>query len=125
MSADKGLLEIRDDFMYAIIFSFDVEKLSKNYHQSNWQKAYSDIENFLQNYGFYKQQDLIYFGEQNEVTAVTCVTVIQKLSNQYEWFEPSLKDIQMLRIEEWNDLMPAIKSNFQKKRKSAKLKIIA
>lgn len=51
-------------------------------------------------------QGSLYFGER--VDAVTCVTAIQALAKEYKWFHPSVRDIRMLRIEDTNDLMPAI-----------------
>ena len=34
----------------------------------------------------------------------------QALAKKYSWFVPSVKDIQMLRIEENSDLMPALEN---------------
>ena len=33
---------------------------------------------------------------------------VQQLTLEFEWFAPSVRDIRMLRIEENNDLMPAV-----------------
>ena len=49
----------------------------------------------------------MYFGGAN-ITAVQCVLAAQKLSATYAWFKPSVRDFRMLRIEEMNDLGPAI-----------------
>jgi len=42
------------------------------------------------------------------VTAVDCVIAVQALKRDVEWFKPSVRDIRMLRIEEDNDLGPAL-----------------
>ena len=49
----------------------------------------------------------IYFGKE-DVTAVKCVVIIQKLAKNHSWFTAFVKDVRMLRIEENNDLMEAI-----------------
>jgi virulence-associated protein VapD len=33
---------------------------------------------------------------------------VQELKHTYNWFQPSARDIRMLRIEENNDLAPAL-----------------
>jgi len=42
------------------------------------------------------------------VTAVTCVLTAQRLARELPWFSHCVRDIRMLRIEENNDLSPAI-----------------
>jgi virulence-associated protein VapD len=49
----------------------------------------------------------MYFGDQN-INAVTCVLAAMDLATQLPWFAASVRDIRMLRIEELNDLMPAV-----------------
>lgn len=107
--------------MYAITFDFDTKKLEEHYHNASWRNAYFDIENFLADFGFTRQQGSVYFGD-SSVDAVTCVTAVQDLSQEYDWVEKSVRDIRMLRIEELNDLMPAIKKNLRRKRTN-KLKV--
>lgn len=94
--------------MYAITFDLDTKELEKHYPAANWRKAYDDIALFLEDYGFHCQQGSVYFGD-DEVDAVTCVTAAQDLSAEFSWLEHCVRDIRMLRIEERNDLMPAIK----------------
>lgn len=108
--------------MYAITFDLDTKALEQHYPTPNWRKAYDDIAYFLADYGFSRQQGSVYFGD-DEVDAVTCVTAIQDLSATYAWLEHCVKDIRMLRIEERNDLMPAIKKNLRlgKRRKPLRL----
>ena len=58
--------------------------------------------------GFKWQQGSVYFGDES-INAVNCVMVVQKLAKKFPWFSACVKDVRMLRIEENNDLMPAIK----------------
>ncbi|ATD64634.1 virulence factor [Neisseria weixii] len=109
--------------MYAITFDLDTKELEKRYPSASWRKAYDDIADFLTDYGFTRQQGSVYFGD-DTVDAVTCVTAVQDLSTEYAWLEESVKDIRMLRIEERNDLMPAIKKNLRRKRNKTNLKMV-
>jgi len=49
----------------------------------------------------------VYFGGEN-INAVTCILAAIDLSQQLTWFASSVRDIRILRLEELNDLMPAI-----------------
>lgn len=100
--------------MYAITFDLNTKELEERYPTANWRKAYDDIAIFLHSYGFERQQGSVYFGD-SQVDAVTCVTAIQDLSQEYAWIEHCVRDIRMLRIEERNDLMPAIKKNLRRR----------
>jgi virulence-associated protein 2 len=57
--------------------------------------------------GFSHQQGSVYFGDET-VDAVKCVLAVQKLAKEYPWFATCAKDVRMLRIEDNNDLMPAL-----------------
>ena len=98
----------RSNKMYAIAFDMDTSQLCELYHTTSYQNAYSDIKRHLQKYGFDRQQGSVYFGDPEKVDAVTCVLAIMDLAKTYPWFGPSVRDIRMLRIEENNDLMPAV-----------------
>lgn len=102
--------------MYAIVFDLDTKALEQYYPNTSWQNAYRDIEQFLNDFGFQRQQGSVYFGDE-QVDAVTCVTAVQELSETYNWFEKSVNDIRMLRIEEFNDLMPALKKNLRRNKR--------
>lgn len=52
----------------------------------------------------------MYFGSE-AVTAVTCVLAAQDLARSLAWFAASVHDIRLLRIEELNDLMPAVQQS--------------
>jgi len=92
--------------VYAIAFDMDIEQLRANYGDS-YNNAYLEIRRILQRHGFAWQQGSVYFGGES-VTAVTCVLAAIDLANSLPWFAASVRDIRMLRIEELNDLMPAV-----------------
>src|SRR5438477_9399974 len=92
--------------VYAIAFDMDIEALRANYGDP-YNNAYLEIRRVLQRHGFTWQQGSVYFGGE-AVTAVTCVLAAQDLARSLPWFAASVRDIRMLRIEELNDLMPAV-----------------
>lgn len=93
--------------MYAVAFDIDTTCLDQSYHGNNYQNAYGDIRKFMEANGFTWKQGSVYFGDET-VDAVKCVLVVQQLARTYPWFPACVKDVRMLRIEENNDLMPAI-----------------
>jgi len=93
--------------MYAVTFDIDTECLKDNYHGNSMPNAYGDIRKFMESNGFEWKQGSVYFGN-DSISAVSCVLVVQKLARQYPWFPACVKDVRMLRIEENNDLKPAI-----------------
>ena len=93
--------------MYAITFDLDTQTLEQSYGGQSWRNAYADIRNALSGHGFEWMQGSVYFGN-DRVDAVTCVLAVQDLMQRFPWFRPSVRDIRMLRIEENNDLSPAI-----------------
>ena len=92
--------------VYAIAFDMDIEQLRTNYGDP-YNNAYLEIRRVLQRHGFAWQQGSVYFGGES-VTAVTCVLAAIDLAQGLPWFAASVRDIRMLRIEELNDLMPAV-----------------
>lgn len=92
--------------VYAIAVDVDIEQLRTNYGDP-YNNAYLEIRRVLQWHGFTWQQGSVYFGGP-EITAVTCVLAAQDLARSLPWFAASVRDIRMLRIEELNDLMPAV-----------------
>ena len=93
--------------MYAIAFDMDTESLQQHYGSPSYNNAYADIRKVLQKHGFIWQQGSVYFGS-DKVNAVTCVLAVMDVSAAFPWFSQSVRDIRMLRIEEFNDLMPAV-----------------
>jgi len=93
--------------VFAIVFDLDTTVLKQSYHNESWQNAYTDVGRTLRAHGFDRMQGSVYFGN-DTVDAVTCVLAVQQLTVDYAWFAPAVKDIRMLRIEDNNDLMPAV-----------------
>jgi virulence-associated protein VapD len=98
--------------VYAIAFDMDIESLRMHYGDP-YNNAYGEIRAILKRHGFNWQQGSVYFGGA-EVNAVTCVLAAIDLSTALPWFSSSVRDIRMLRIEEVNDLMPAVQQRRDK-----------
>jgi virulence-associated protein VapD len=95
--------------VYAICFDLDTEMLKERYHNASWQNGYQDIARVLARHGFDRQQGSVYFGN-DQVDPVRCVLAIQDVARECPWFRAVVSDVRMLRIEENNDLMPALES---------------
>jgi len=92
--------------MYAVAFDLDTEILKQTYGDPA-NNAYGEIKRFMIDKGFTWQQGSVYFGT-DRINAVTCVLAVTEMSRVLPWFAASVRDIRMLRIEEYNDLMPAL-----------------
>ncbi len=92
--------------MYAVIFDIDADCLSDNNITNS--KAYGNIRKFMEQNYFKWQQGGVYFGDET-INAVTCVTTVQRMAKELPFFPMCVKDVRMLKIEENNDLMPAVK----------------
>lgn len=66
-----------------------------------------DIAAILREHGFERRQGSVYFGDAS-VDPVRCVLAVQDVAARCAWFRLAAKGVRMLRIEENNDLMPAI-----------------
>ncbi len=108
ISAHSDPLPVGKVRMYAIAFDLDTAQLQHEYPGTSWQNAYADIKKTLIPLGFIWQQGSVYFGEKDAIDAVKCVLAAQALSKEHPWFKNSVRDIRMLRIEELNDLAPAL-----------------
>src|SRR5262249_35933332 len=97
--------------VYAIAFDMDIESLRNNYGDP-YNNAYLEIRRVLQRHGFNWQQGSVYFGDER-INAVTSVLAAVDLARSLPWFAASVRDIRMLRIEELNDLMPAVQQGRQ------------
>lgn len=95
--------------VYAIAFDMDIESLRQTYGDP-YNNAYAEIRKVLSSHGFTPQQGSVYFGN-TSINAVTCVLAVQDLARRFPWFAASVRDIRMLRIEEFNDLLPAIQQS--------------
>jgi len=98
--------------LYAIAFDMDIDSLRIHYGDP-YNNAYAEIREVLQGHGFNWQQGSVYFGGEN-INAVTCVLAAIDLATQLPWFAASVRDIRMLRIDELNDLMPAVQQAVRK-----------
>lgn len=91
--------------VYAIAFDLKSEVLARecgdNHH------CYREVKEILEKEGFSWIQYSVYFGNA-KTTPVHCVLAVQRLCNELPWFADSVRDIRMLRIEEENDLRPAL-----------------
>jgi virulence-associated protein VapD len=93
--------------IYAIAFDLDTAQLQNVYPNTSYTNAYGDIRKILEPLGFNWQQGSVYFGGP-DMNAVKCVLAAQAVSIAYPWFKSCVRDIRMLRIEELNDLSPAL-----------------
>ncbi len=93
--------------MYAITFDLKISELERLYGGNNYQNAYGEIKKFLAGHGFSRQQGSVYFGDAG-VDAVKTVMAVNQMSRTFPWLRDSVTDIRMLRIEENNDLSPAL-----------------
>src|SRR5579884_3225438 len=93
--------------MYAIAFDLNTDELRKRYVSASFKHAYDDIRAVLVEHGFETQQGSMYFGGVS-VTPVTCVLAVQDIQRRFGWFASCVRDVRMLRIEENNNLAPAI-----------------
>ena len=107
-SKGLSLQKNKKERVYALSFDLDIERLQQVYPTpASWQNAYADIKRIFEKYGFYRQQGSVYFGDET-VDPVKCVLATQDVTNTYSWFRFVVRDIRMLRIEENNDLLPAV-----------------
>ncbi len=97
--------------MYAIALDLDIVALRGNYGNP-CNPANAEIRRVLQKHGFRWQQGSVYFGNE-QVNMVSCVLAAQDLARSLPWFTACVRYIRMLRIEDNNDLMPAIQQAAQ------------
>ena len=96
--------------MYAIAFDLDTQLLQQNYGSPSFNNAYADIRKVLTaKHNFKWQQGSVYFGDPEQVNAVNCVLAAMDLARTFPWFSVCVRDIRMLRIEEQNDLIDAVR----------------
>lgn len=86
--------------MYAILLHLE--------HYTKTCGYYEETIKAMQEHGFHKQQEGVYFGDVEKVDAVACVLAVMDMAKKYYWFASSVIDIRMLRIEENNDLSLAV-----------------
>ena len=97
--------------MYGILISLDLDAIMKQFPDDDSAVAniYYDIRKSLEESGFYGKCANLYVSRAFEnKNAVDCVLAAQRLAKKLPWLVPCLKSINMLRIEDYDDLMPAI-----------------
>ena len=93
--------------MYAIAFDLNQEALRRHYPGGYVENAYADIQRVFATHGFERQQGSVYFGRSTS-TSVHCVLAVQEMSKRHAWFRHVVTYIRIMRIEENNDLYPAL-----------------
>jgi virulence-associated protein VapD len=97
--------------VYAISFDLDTaaaEKLCGN----GWRGCYEKIATVFAEFGFSRVQGSVYFGDENS-DAVRCVMAVQEADRRYAWFGRVTRDLRMLRVDEDNDLLPALSNRLR------------
>jgi len=93
--------------VYAISFDLNTVTLRERYPHVSYQNAYDAICRVLGEHGFLRQQQSLYFGRRGS-TSINCVLAVQDIQKRHSWFRDVVSDIRMMRIEELNDLYPAL-----------------
>lgn len=92
---------------YAVVVELDLDALGAAGGGAASDDAYAEVQRVLGRHGFDRRQGSVYFGGP-QVNAVSCVMAAMDTSRSLPWFAISVRDIRMLRIEEQNDLLPAV-----------------
>ncbi|MCK9162052.1 MAG: virulence factor [Arcobacteraceae bacterium] len=94
--------------MYAVTFDIDTNCIKEQFEDTNISnEIYTRIKKFMVANNFEWKQGSVYFGN-DKINAVTCVTTVQKLAKEIPQLTACVRDIRMLKIEEYNDLLSAI-----------------
>ena len=98
--------------VYAIAFDLDSASAEKNCGP-NWRgTCYAKIADVFAKFGFTRVQGSVYFGN-SDSDAVHCVMAVQEADRRFAWFSQTVRDLRMLRVDEDNDLMPAINNRLR------------
>lgn len=101
----------RNKRVYAIAFDLNTTT-AEAVCGTNWRGCYAQISAVLGEYGFTRQQGSVYFGDETS-DAVRCVMAVQDLDRRYAWFARVVSDLRMLRVDEDNDLLPALSNQLR------------
>lgn len=96
---------------YAIALDRDIESLRMN-DGDPYNNAYTDVRKLLPSRGCNWQRGSVYFGGEH-IHALTWVLAAIDLAQRLPRFAASVRDIRMLRIDELNDLRPAVPQGSQ------------
>ena len=97
--------------MYAIAFDLDTA-MAEALCGTGWRSCYEKIKLVFAEYGFGRVQGSVYFGDETS-DAVRCVMAVQDADRRYAWFGRVVKDLRMLRVDEDNDLLPALSNRLR------------
>ena len=98
--------------VYAITFDLD-GKVAEKLCGPNWRgTCYGRIASVFAEHGFGRVQGSVYFGDEDS-DAVRCVMAVQAADTRFAWFGRSVRDLRMLRVDENNDLLPALSNRFR------------
>lgn len=97
--------------VYAIAFDIDTQ-VAERLLGTGWKGCYEKIERILTAHGFARQQGSLFFGDEDS-NAVSCFTAVRALDDKYQWFGRIVRDLRMLRIDEDNDLLPALSNRMR------------
>lgn len=97
--------------VYAIAFDLNTTKAEK-LCGGGWRNCYNQIAHVLADFGFARKQGSVYFGDHTS-DAVRCVMAVQELDRRYAWFGRVVSDLRMLRVDEDNDLLPALSNELR------------
>ncbi|MGA0532103.1 virulence factor [Hansschlegelia sp. KR7-227] len=101
----------RNKRVYAIAFDLNTAT-AEAVVGTSWRNCYAQIATVLSEYGFTRQQGSVYFGDESS-DAVRCVMAVQDLDRRYAWFNRVVSDLRMLRVDEDNDLLPALSNQLR------------
>ena len=97
--------------VYAIAFDLNTTTAEK-LCGTGWRNCYNQIAHVLADFGFARKQGSVYFGDHTS-DAVRCVMAVQELDRRYAWFGRVVSDLRMLRVDEDNDLRPALSTELR------------
>lgn len=97
--------------VYAIAFDLDTI-VAEQLCGSSWRGCYEKTAQVLGEFGFARQQGSVYFGDET-TDAVTCVMAVQEADKRFPWFGRVVRDLRMLRVDEDNDLLPALNNQLR------------
>jgi virulence-associated protein VapD len=97
--------------VYAISFDLDTAAAEKRCG-ANWRNCYPKIAAVFAEFGFGRVQGSVFFGDESS-DAIRCVMAVQEADRRFAWFAMVVRDLRMLRVDEDNDLMPAINNQLR------------
>lgn len=95
--------------IYAIAVDLD-EARAKAFCGAAHRSCEEHIACVLAEFGFKRSQRGVFFGD-GVLDAVQCIMAVQELDRRYSWFGRVVRDLRMLRIEDNDDLLPALGSS--------------